>query len=168
MKNVIKRITELEKISKELEPSESDRAGYCQEIQNYANRFINEIEDAKAYSDEEVNRENLTLDGDKKKFTTLLETFENEVVRKGIAAASGGHIGYIPGGGIFTSAIADFLAAATNAYAGLYYASPGAVIIEDEIIKWMKTIFGFPENAVGTLTSGGSIANLDRINGSQR
>ena len=115
---------------------------------------------AKAYSDEEVNRKNLTLDGDKKKLATLLKTFENEVVRKGIAAASGGHIGYIPGGGIFTSAIADFLAAVTNEYAGLYYASPGAVIIEDEIIKWMKTIFGFPENAVGTLTSGGSIANL--------
>jgi glutamate/tyrosine decarboxylase-like PLP-dependent enzyme len=33
-------------------------------------------------------------------------------------------------------------------------------MIENEILDWMKSIFGFPESAVGTLTSGGSIANL--------
>jgi glutamate/tyrosine decarboxylase-like PLP-dependent enzyme len=42
----------------------------------------------------------------------------------------------------------------------MYYASPGAVTIENELINWMKSIFGFPKTAVGNLTSGGSIANL--------
>lgn len=135
MKKIIQRIIELENISKELEPSELERDEYFREIQNYANRFINEIEEVKAYSDEKVNRKDLILNGDKKPLRTLLETFKNEVESKGISAASGGHIGYIPGGGIFTSAIADFLAAVTNEYAGLYYASPGAVIIEDEILN---------------------------------
>jgi glutamate/tyrosine decarboxylase-like PLP-dependent enzyme len=34
------------------------------------------------------------------------------------------------------------------------------VVIENEILKWMKSIFGFPKNAAGSLTPGGSIANL--------
>ncbi len=160
MKKILERIKELENISKELEPSESVRAEYYREIQNYTNGFINEIEELKAYSDEKVNRKDLLLGGNKRELRSLLETFKNEVASKGITAGSGGHIGYIPGGGIFTAAIADFLAAVTNEYAGLYYASPGAVVIEDEIINWLKSIFGFPVSAVGTLTSGGSIANL--------
>jgi glutamate/tyrosine decarboxylase-like PLP-dependent enzyme len=32
--------------------------------------------------------------------------------------------------------------------------------LEDELIQWLKKIFNFPEEGVGTLTSGGSIATL--------
>jgi aromatic-L-amino-acid decarboxylase len=42
----------------------------------------------------------------------------------------------------------------------MYFGSPGAVTIENELINWMKKVFRFPETAVGNLTSGGSIANL--------
>ena len=79
---------------------------------------------------------------------------------KGINPASGGHLGYIPGGGIYTAAIADYLVDITNEYAGMYFASPGAVTMENKLIDWMKSIFGFPKTAIGNLTSGGSIANL--------
>ena len=79
---------------------------------------------------------------------------------KGIKPASGKHLGYVPGGGIYTAAIGDFLASVTNEYAGIYYASPGAVTMENELLNWMKSVFIFPKEAVGNLTSGGSIANL--------
>jgi hypothetical protein len=160
VKKLIQKILELENISKELEPSERKRNEYHQQIQNYVNSFINDIGILKAYSDEKVKQGVLSINGNKKPLSTLIKVYANEVAGKGINAASGGHIGYIPGGGIYTSAIADFLAAVTNEYAGLYYASPGAVVIENEILNWMKSIFGFPENAAGSLTSGGSIANL--------
>jgi aromatic-L-amino-acid/L-tryptophan decarboxylase len=157
---LIERIHELENISEELEPSEIKRNEYHQQIQNYANSFINNIEISKAYSDKKVKQGVLSINGKKKSLSRLIKAYANEVAGKGINAASGGHIGYVPGGGIYTSALADFLAAVTNEYAGLYYASPGAVIIEHEILNWMKSIFGFPETAAGSLTSGGSIANL--------
>ena len=160
MKKLIQRILELENISDELEPSEVKRNGYLQQIQNYTNCFINDIEKTKAYSDKKVNQAVLSINGIKKPLSRLIKTYANEVVNKGINAASGGHIGYIPGGSIYTSALADYLAAVTNEYAGLFYASPGAVTIENEILNWMKSIFGFPEDSAGTLTSGGSIANL--------
>ncbi|HRP58568.1 aminotransferase class V-fold PLP-dependent enzyme, partial [Agriterribacter sp.] len=63
-------------------------------------------------------------------------------------------------GGIFTAALADFIAAITNPFASAYYASPGAATIENEVIEWLKCVFSFPENAVGCLSSGGSISTL--------
>jgi len=35
------------------------------------------------------------------------------------------------------------LAAVTNEYDLLFYASPGAVIVENEVLNWLKSIFGF-------------------------
>ena len=52
------------------------------------------------------------------------------------------------------------MASITNEYAGMYFGSPGAVIMENQLLNWMKEVFHFPKDAVGNLTSGGSIANL--------
>jgi glutamate/tyrosine decarboxylase-like PLP-dependent enzyme len=160
MEDLIQRITELENISKELDPPELKRNEYLRQIQNYANCFLNGLEVSKAYSDKKADVDALAINGRKKTLDELLKIYENEVAGKGINAASGRHLGYVPGGGVFTSALADFMADVTNEYAGLYYASPGAAVIENEILNWMKSIFGFPVNAVGSITSGGSIANL--------
>jgi len=42
----------------------------------------------------------------------------------------------------------------------MHFSCPGGVAIEHVLLDWMKEMFGFPETAVGNLTSGGSIANL--------
>ena len=81
----------------------------------------------------------------------------------GLNPASGGHLGYIPGGGIYTSALGDYLADVFNRYAGVFYASPGAVRMENMLIRWMNGLVGYPGNASGNLTSGGSLANLIAI-----
>jgi len=69
----------------------------------------------------------------------------------------------VPGGGIFHAALGDYLAAATNRYAGIFFANPGAVRIENILIRWMCKMVGYPEGALGNLASGGSIANLIAI-----
>jgi len=160
MDRLKQEITELEQISMELEPSEQVRNEYLRQVHEYLSMFINDIEDANAYSEKKINKKALSLSGDKKPLADLIRAFREEVSDKGINAASGGHLGYVPGGGIYASALADYIAAVTNEYAGLYYASPGAVIIENEVLNWLKSIFEFPLSAAGSLTSGGSIANL--------
>jgi glutamate/tyrosine decarboxylase-like PLP-dependent enzyme len=90
----------------------------------------------------------------------LLRLLQYNVDRPGLNPASGGHLGYIPGGGIYPSALGDFLADVTNRYAGILFGSPGAVRMENMLIDWMASIAGYPATAVGNLTSGGSIANL--------
>ena len=160
MDELKQKIIELDLISRELEPPEELRTQYLKQVNEYINNFINDIERTKAFSDKKITREILSLTGEKKPLSTLIRAYRDEVSEPGINAASGGHLGYVPGGGIYASALADYIVAVTNEYAGLYYASPGAVIIENEVLNWLKSIFGFPRSAAGSLTSGGSIANL--------
>lgn len=160
MDELKQKIIEIEKISSELEPSEKFRNDYLQHIHEYANSFINDLETAKVFSDGRSDRNVLSVGAGKISLPELIGVFKHEVAEKGINAASGSHLGYVPGGGIYMSSLADYLAAVTNEYAGLFYASPGAVIIENEILNWLKSVFGFPMSAAGSLTSGGSIANL--------
>jgi len=161
MEELVKRIIKLESVSKELDPSSIDRENYSKELNRFFDDFISTTETNKSYYGGDVNSDdNLGISNSKKSLTQLLETYKSEVVNKGINPASGGHLGYIPGGGIYTAALGDTLASVTNEYAGMYYASPGAVTMENELLNWMKSIFKFPNNSIGNLTSGGSIANL--------
>ena len=160
MKKLLKQLTQLEKISAELEPDESLRNEYNAAVNTYANGFINSLIDRPAYTKGDANNKELSIKKTKQSLADLLAIYTNEVVEKGIVASSGGHVGYIPGGGIFTSSLADYLVDITNEYAGIHYASPGAITMENELIHWFKRIFNFPQNAVGNLASGGSIANL--------
>ncbi|MCO4821061.1 MAG: aminotransferase class V-fold PLP-dependent enzyme [Flavobacteriaceae bacterium] len=158
--NLIQKILEFQAVSEALEPSENERGHYVDEVHEYANAFLKDLKTSKAYTSDKETPNVFKISQNQKSLKEILELYAKEVAAKGIKPASGGHIGYIPGGGIFTAAIADFLADVTNEYSGMYYASPGAVTIENEVIDWMKGIFGFPATAIGNLTSGGSIANL--------
>ena len=160
MNHILKRINELHAISEALEPSNLERVNYIEQVSSYANNFIDGLEQTKAYSADQENLKSLKLFTGKKSLPEILKIYNNEIASKGIKPASGGHIGYIPGGGIYSSGIADFLADITNEYVGMHFSSPGGVAVEQVLLDWMKDIFSFPINAVGNLTSGGSIANL--------
>jgi len=160
MKGIEDKILKLQSISAKLEPSEADRDLLMDKVHQYSNAFLNELEDLPTFVGEKETQGVFKIDGEKKSINEILSLFEKEVVSKGIKPASGGHVGYIPGGGIYTSSIADYLADVTNIYSGVYFASPGGVAMEHELINWLKSIFGFPDSAIGNLASGGSIANL--------
>jgi aromatic-L-amino-acid decarboxylase len=81
----------------------------------------------------------------------------------GFATTSPRFMAYIPGGALPYSALGDLLAATSNKYSGFASASPGAVRIENACTQWLASVIGYPESAAGTLTSGGSIANLTAI-----
>jgi glutamate/tyrosine decarboxylase-like PLP-dependent enzyme len=85
------------------------------------------------------------------------------VDRPGFATTSPRFMAYIPGGGLFHSALGDLLAATSNKYSGFASASPGAVRIENATTDWLAGVVGYPEGSAGTLTSGGSMANLTAI-----
>ncbi len=163
MKKLLKQIAQLEKIATELEPDAAERKAYNTQLHDYTEAFITTLKERPAYTKGDANAQKLAVKKTTQPFSKLLETYTKEVVEKGIVASSGGHVGYIPGGGIFTSALADYIVDITNEYAGIHYGSPGAVTLENELINWLKSLFKFPENAVGNLASGGSIANLTAL-----
>ena len=92
-----------------------------------------------------------------------IDLIRENVDTPGLNPASGGHLAYIPGGGIYYSALGDYLADVFNRYAGVFYASPGAVRMENILIRWMNDLVGYPAEAAGNLTTSGSLANMIAI-----
>ena len=160
LEDILLAIEKNREIARELDIPELKRDEYLNKANDVVHKFLNSVNEAKAYQQNQPNTEKLTINNKPTDFEEVLALFDSEVLRNGINAASGGHLGYIPGGGIYASALGDYLAAVSNAYSGMYYASPGAVEMEHSCLNWLKSVFEFPENAVGNLTSGGSIANL--------
>ncbi|HEY9168992.1 MAG TPA: aminotransferase class V-fold PLP-dependent enzyme [Lutibacter sp.] len=156
--DIILKLNELNKTSQQLNTQEPERLEMIKSVTDYANQFIAGLDTVKAFNDKDAA--SLEITNQKRSLNTLLELYQKEVAETGINAASGKHLGYIPGGGVFTAALADFIAAVTNPYASVHYASPGAATIENEVVNWLKTVFSFPNNSVGCLSSGGSISTL--------
>ena len=82
---------------------------------------------------------------------------------KGFNTAGPGYLAFIPGGGLFAAAVADFLACSVNRYVNVWSAAPAFAQIEATVIRWLCDLFDYPEGARGILTSGGSMANFSAI-----
>ena len=163
---MLEKIKQLENSARILDPSPSQRKEWNHAVQSYADQFLDNIEKVKAYHVEDakgIELLNFPIVDNPKSIDEILQIVEKNVDDPALNPASGGHLAYIPGGGVFPTALGDYLAAVTNRYAGVFFASPGAVRMENLLIRWMCKIVGFPETALGNLTSGGSIANLMAI-----
>ncbi len=158
-----KELQHLEAQARLLDPGIEQRDEWLQQVHQYATNFLEDLDQKKAYvrdhspidqlNEFEIKEDGLSLQ-------ELIDVYAQSVDGVGINPASGGHMGYIPGGGVYPAALGDYLAAVSNRYAGVFFAAPGAVKMENLLIKWMNRLMGFPESAVGNLTSGGSISNL--------
>lgn len=93
-------------------------------------------------------------------FGALLDLLFNDLIPHSFNTAGPGYLAYIPGGGIFHSAVADLIANATNRYIGVNAAAPALVQLEANVVRWFCQMVGYGEESGGVLTSGGSISNL--------
>lgn len=160
---MIEEIKKLEQVSRLLEPNEKNRGILTKEVIEYSNHFLNNIESINAFNeagDKGIGLLESPFTEEGGNIDEAIGLIKDHVDYPGLNPASGGHLGYIPGGGIFTSALGDYLADISNRYAGIFFASPGAVRMENMLIRWMAEIVGYPSTAAGNLASGGSIANL--------
>lgn len=149
-----------------LEPDADEMRAMGRAALAYVERFVSELPDAPAKGAEGAMeladrlREPAPEEGSP--FVPLLE-----LVAQGAATsidyAGPGYMAYIPGGGLWASALADFLAAAVNRYVSLWSLAPPIAQIEWTVVRWLCDLFGYPEAARGVLTSGGSMANLSAL-----
>jgi len=94
---------------------------------------------------------------------SLLGPLFEEWIPRSFTTPSPGYFAYIPGGGLFPGALADFIAAGVNRFTGVWEAAPALVQLESNALDWLRDWMGFPPTTRGLFTSGGSTATLNAI-----
>jgi aromatic-L-amino-acid decarboxylase len=164
--DLLDRIRTLERAASPLEPGVADRERLHDAVAASSERFLQGIETLKAYEETEdkgIGLLDSPISDVGAPIEAALESFERNVVRPGANPASGGHFAYIPGGAIYHAALADYLAAISNKYGGIFFSSPGAVRMENMLVRWVADLVGYPAAAGGHIASGASIATLAAI-----
>lgn len=87
----------------------------------------------------------------------------DRVVPKSFNTAGPGYLAFIPGGGIFHTAVADLLADGINRYSGVWQAAPALVQLETNVLRWLCSVVGYGAASRGFLTTGGSLANFSAL-----
>ncbi len=93
----------------------------------------------------------------------LLDALFDEWIPRSFTAPGPGYLAYIPGGGLFPAALADFIAGTTNRYTGVWQAAPLLVQLEANALDWLREWMDFPTTTRGLFTTGGSMATFNAI-----
>ena len=93
----------------------------------------------------------------------LLDRLFHDWIPRSFTAPGPGYLAYIPGGGLYPAALADFIADTTNRYTGVWQAAPALVQLEANALDWLRDWMGFPPEARGLFTTGGSMATFNAI-----
>lgn len=159
---LIKAIQAYEAAGRILEPGQEDREHMAKQVNRYCDGFLDRVDYVRTFFENGEKAGPLRNSDFSEQCTIedILQDLASQLEEPGINTAAGGHLGYIPGGGLYAAALGDYIADVTNKYAGVYYASPGAVNIENSLIDWAGRLVGYQNGFGGNITSGGSIGNL--------
>jgi len=159
------KLLALEQAASALEPNAEKRKSIRDKVLSYTESFLDKVNDLKESPTWQVRDKGKgilkqPISDQPIELEKAIEIIKENIDNTGLNPASGGHLGYIPGGGIYSASLGDYWADITNRYAGVFYANPGAVRVENHLLNWMRYIMGYPKEAIGNMASGGSIANL--------
>jgi aromatic-L-amino-acid decarboxylase len=149
-----------------LDPSPEQMREMGREALEYVIGFIHGLEDAPAQHVDGALEAALRLKASPPEeggsFDDVFASFRDAAARA-YETCGPGYLPYVPGGGLFAASLGQFLAMAVNRFPNLWEVAPGLAQIEQNVIRWLCDLFGYPEGARGILTTGGSIANLSAI-----
>ena len=159
-------LADLEQKSRSLEPNQEELEELFTKVEAYARQHLANVHETPAYvksKDRSVGLLSSPITETGIPLDDTLQLLHDHVDHEGLNSGSPRYLGYIPSGGLVHSAFGDFLAAIGGRYAGVFYSSPGAVRMENMLVRWMAEVVGYPKGAGGYLASGGSIANLSAV-----
>jgi L-2,4-diaminobutyrate decarboxylase len=73
------------------------------------------------------------------------------------------YLAFIPGAPTEASTLFDLLVAASALYGGSWLESSGAVYAENQALRWVADLAGFPAEAGGCFAQGGTVGNLSAL-----
>ncbi|MBT8077264.1 MAG: aminotransferase class V-fold PLP-dependent enzyme [Gammaproteobacteria bacterium] len=164
--DIVARLLELQQGAAPLQLDSQTRRAALAKVAEFTESFIERSAKQAVYQPAPAAADSLAalrITGQPDTIESALDILHEHVSSTGQAIVSDRFFAYIPSGGIYPSALADFIAAVINRYAGVGYAGPGAARLEQSLVNWLVDLTGYPETAEGDLTSGGSMATLSAV-----
>jgi 5-histidylcysteine sulfoxide synthase len=96
-------------------------------------------------------------------YEKLLQTVFQELAPAGQQPGHRGYMAYVSGAGNAISNMAQAVSQTLNQFTGHTSLSPGLVGLEREALGWALNMVGFPAEAAGFFTTGGSLATLSAL-----
>src|SRR5205823_6167736 len=96
-------------------------------------------------------------------FTSLLDELDATVFRHSRHNAHPRFFGYISSPGTPVTSIGSMIQSALNINVTCWRSGPAATEVEHVTVNWLKEMLGYPADAIGLFTSGGSMANFAAI-----
>ena len=92
-----------------------------------------------------------------------LEIFKNVLAKACISTDHERYLAFIPTAPSEYSSLFDLVVSAASIYGGSWQEGAGAVFAENQALRWLADLAGFPESAGGVFVSGGTIGNLSAL-----
>jgi glutamate/tyrosine decarboxylase-like PLP-dependent enzyme len=96
-------------------------------------------------------------------FAQVFAEFQAKIAPYALRVNHPRFLAFIPGAPSFISVLGDLLCAGTNFFAAVWLEAAGPAEVELVVLDWFKEFLGYPTEAAGILTSGGSEANLTAL-----
>ncbi len=92
-----------------------------------------------------------------------LEIFKNVLAKACISTDHERYLAFIPTAPSEYSSLFDLVVSAASIYGGSWQEGAGAVFAENQALRWLADLAGFPPEAGGVFVSGGTIGNLSAL-----
>ena len=92
-----------------------------------------------------------------------LEIFKEVLAKACISTDHERYLAFIPTAPSEYASLFDVVVSAASIYGGSWQEGAGAVFAENQALKWLSDLAGFPESAGGVFVSGGTIGNLSAL-----
>ncbi len=89
----------------------------------------------------------------------LLERFRRDIAPNSLHLPSPRYFGLMNPTPLPIAVFADALSAGLNQNVGAWHHSPSGTAVERQVIRWLCDLAGYPTEAFGSITTGGSLAN---------
>src|SRR5262249_11708024 len=93
----------------------------------------------------------------------LLDLLFDTCIPRSFTAPGPGYLAFIPGGGIYPAALADFITNTVNRYTGVWQGAPAMVQLEANALDWLREWMAFRRETRGLFTAGGSTATFNAL-----
>jgi glutamate/tyrosine decarboxylase-like PLP-dependent enzyme len=85
-----------------------------------------------------------------------------------VAADHPRYLAFIPHAPTVASELFDLIVGASGIYAGSWLEASGAVFAENQALRWLADLAGFPAEAGGTFVPGGTLGNLSALHAARQ